>query len=169
MDRVIIKGEILKIKSFFYTKKINKEEILEILNIKNNTNFDAIRDNALNGNKEIINKLLSEIDLISEDAFFYLNSLNNRVMKLQEIIKISDGNKNNYEPALETLRPPIFWKDKPVVIQQLRKWNMKELSNIAIKIGETEILMKKTSYLRNDIVIKDLITVLTDQASTTYS
>ena len=169
MDRGIIKGEILKIKSFFYTKKINKEEILEILNIKNNTNFDAIRDNALNGNKEIINKLLSEIDLISEDAFFYLNSLNNRVMKLQEIIKISDGNKNNYEPALETLRPPIFWKDKPVVIQQLRKWNMKELSNIAIKIGETEILMKKTSYLRNDIVIKDLITVLTDQASTTYS
>ena len=90
-------------------------------------------------------------------------------MKLQEIIKISDGNKNNYEPALETLRPPIFWKDKPVVIQQLRKWNMKELSNVAIKIGETEILMKKTSYLRNDIVIKDLITVLTDQASTTYS
>ena len=63
----------------------------------------------------------------------------------------------------------MFWKDKPVVIQQLRKWNMKELSNVAIKIGETEILMKKTSYLRNDIVIKDLITVLTDQASTTYS
>ena len=169
MDRGVIKGELLKIKSFFCTKKINKEEILEILNIKNDTNFDAIRDNALNGNKKIINKLLSEIDLISEDTFFYLNSLNNRVIKLQEIIKISDGNKNNYEQALETLRPPIFWKDKPVVIQQLGKWNMKDLSDLVIKIGETEILMKKTSTLRNDIVIKDLITKLTEQASTTFS
>jgi DNA polymerase-3 subunit delta len=169
MDRSVIKGELIKIKNFFLIKRINKKEVLEILNIKTNTSFDKIRDNALNGDKQKINELLSEIDFISEDTFLYLNNLNYRIMKLQEIIKISDGNKDNYEHVLETLRPPIFWKDKPIVMQQLKKWNSEKLEILAAKIGETEILIKNNSYLRNDIVIKDLITSLTNEASITSS
>ena len=169
MDRSVIKGELIKIKNFFLIKRINKKEVLEILNIKTNTSFDKIRDNALNGDKQKINELLSELDFISEDTFLYLNSLNYRIMKLQEIIKISDGNKDNYEHVLETLRPPIFWKDKPIVMQQLKKWNFEKLEILAARIGETEILIKNNSYLRNDIVIKDLITSLTNEASITSS
>ena len=52
MDRRIIKGELIKIKNFFLEKKINKEQIFELLNIKNNTSFDEIRDSALNGEKK---------------------------------------------------------------------------------------------------------------------
>jgi len=128
MDRRIIKSEIIKIKTYFLQKKINKTEILEILNIKKNISFDEIRDNALNGAKEKINQLLSEVELYNEDTFFYLNNLNYRVLKLQEIIEINNKNKNKPEEALEKLKPPIFWKDKPVIIQQLKKWNLARLT-----------------------------------------
>jgi DNA polymerase-3 subunit delta len=165
MDRRIITSELMKIKVFFFEKKINKEQILEILNIKNNSNFDEIRDNALYGERVKINKLLSEIEILSEDAFFYLNNLNYRVMKLQEIIKISGGNKDKYEEALGTIKPPIFWKDKPMVILQLKKWSLEALTQLGVKIGETEVLMKKNSYLRNDIVIKNLIINLAGKTS----
>ena len=165
MDRRIITSELMKIKVFFLEKKINKEQILEILNIKNNSNFDEIRDNALYGERVKINKLLSEIEILSEDAFFYLNNLNYRVMKLQEIIKISGGNKDKYEEALGTIKPPIFWKDKPMVILQLKKWSLEALTQLGVKIGETEVLMKKNSYLRNDIVIKNLIINLAGKTS----
>ena len=44
----------------------------------------------------------------------------------------------------------------------------KKLEEVIVKIGETEILMKKSSSLRNDIIIKDLIINLTNKASTSY-
>ena len=168
-DRRIIKSELVKIKYFFLNKKITKEEIFEILNIKDDTSFDKIRDSALSGDKIKINKLLSEMELLNVDAFFYLNSLNYRVMKLQEVIRISDGKSNRYEQALESLKPPIFWKDKPIIVQQLHKWNLKKLSQVAEEIGETEILMKKNSYFRCDIIIKRLLINLTSRASSISS
>ena len=168
MDRRIILSELTKIKVFFLDKKINKEQILELLNIKNNSSFDEIRDNALYGEKVKINKLLSEIEILSDDAFFYLNNLNYRVMKLQEIIKITGGNRDKYEEALGSVKPPIFWKDKPIVMQQLKKWNLEALTQLGIKIGKTEILMKKNSYLRNDIIIKNLIINLAGKTSANF-
>ena len=168
MDRRIIKSELIKIKDFFLNKKIKKEEIIEILNVKTNNNFDEIRDSTLKGEKNKINTLLSQMDLLNEDIFYFLNNLNYRIIKLQEIIKISGGDKNKYEEALESLKPPIFWKDKPVVAQQLKKLSLKKLTQISAKISETEILLKKRSYLRSDVIIKDLIINLTHKASSTY-
>ena len=168
MNRKIIKNEIIKIRNYFLEKKITKKEVLEILNIKIENNFDKIRDSALSGEKKKINQLLSEIDLLNEDTFFYLNSLNYRVLRLQEIIKISEGNKNKYEQVLEEMRPSIFWKEKPMVMQQLKKWGPERLVQLAIKINQIEILMKKNSYIRNDIIIKDFIINITREASSTF-
>jgi DNA polymerase-3 subunit delta len=90
-------------------------------------------------------------------------------MKLQEIIKTSEENKNKYERTLENIKPPIFWKEKPSIMQQLSKWDLKSLTRLNAKIGEIEVLMKKNSYIRNDIIIKDLIIYLTNKASSIYS
>jgi|TARA_B110000444_G_scaffold230416_1_gene237623 DNA polymerase III subunit delta len=167
LDRKIIKNELIKIKTFFSEKKINKDQIIEILNIKNDGGFDDIRDKALMGEKLKVNKLLSETEILNDEAFFYLNNLSHRVMRLHEIFK---GSKNNseYDRILENLKPPIFWKDKPIIQQQLRKWNLKKIEEMLFKIAETEILMKKNSYIKNNVIIKDLIIKLTNKASTSY-
>ena len=165
MDRKIIKNELIKIKDFFIGKKINKKEIFDILNIKNSNDFEEIRDKVLLGDIKSINKLLSETNILSEDAFFFLNMLNYRIMKLQEIIIISKKNNNNMDQVIQNLKPAIFWKDKPMIVQQLKKLNQKTLDQVLKEIGETELLMKKNSYLRNDVVIKDLIVKLSNKAS----
>jgi|TARA_B110000881_G_C18513821_1_gene483747 DNA polymerase-3 subunit delta len=165
LNRKVIQNEIVKIKSFFLSKKISKLQLLEILNIKNDTSFEEIRDAALMGKIDKINKLLSEIDILNEDSFFYLNNLNHRILKLIEIQNI---NKvfNNYEETLEKIKPPIFWKDKPIFLQQVKKWNIEKLNKIANKIGDIEILMKKNTKINNDVVLKDLIINLSREAST---
>jgi len=165
MNRKIIQTELVKIKVFFNEKKLNKDQLFEILNIKNNTNFNEIRDGALIGDKKKINKLLSEIEFLNEDSFFYLNSLNYRIIKLLEIQRINES-FNNYERTIENLKPPIFWKDKPIYLQQLKKWNLNKLKKIVVKLCKTEVLMKKNSNLRNDILIKDLIVNISNEAST---
>ena len=165
MNRRVIKGELEKIKNFFLDNRINKEDILEILNIKNDSTFDQIRDRALLGDKTKVNQLLSQTEILNDESFFYLHNLNYRVTRLYEIIKISE-NQNNYEQTVNGMKPPIFWKDKPLVIQQLKRWDQKKLEEVLVKIGETEILMKKNSYLKNETVIKDLVINLTNKAST---
>ena len=88
-------------------------------------------------------------------------------MRLYEIIKKSECNENDYEQVIESFKPPIFWKDKTTIIQQLKKWTPKKLEEMITKIGKTEILMKKSSYLKNEVIIKDLIISLTNKASAT--
>mgnify|MGYP001361910575 CR=1 FL=1 len=167
LNRKIIQSEIVKIKSFFNDKIIKKKQLLELLNFKNNNGFEEIRDSALSGKKQKINKLLSEIELINDDSFFYLNNLNFRILKLLEIQSINET-FNNYEKALENIKPPVFWKDKPTYLEQLKKWDITKLNKAADKIGSAEILMKKNSQIRNDLVIKDLIIELTKQASISF-
>ena len=166
-NRKIIQNEIVKIKNFFLEKKINKNDLIEILNIKSDTRFEEIRDNALIGKKGKINKLLSTIDLQNEDSLFYLNNINYRILNLIEIQKNSKI-LNDYENALENFKPQIFWKDKPMYVLQLKKWSLEKLNRIAQKICQTEILMKKNSDINNEIVIKELVISLSREASTSY-
>jgi DNA polymerase-3 subunit delta len=164
-NRKIIQNELLKIKNFFLEKIIKKNQLLEILNIKNDIGFDEIRDNALIGRKNKINKLLSETSILNEESFFYINNLNYRVLKLIEIKKMNEV-FNNYEQTLEKIKPPIFWKDKSIYLEQLKKWNLEKLNRAADKIGETEVLIRKNSHIKKDIIIKNLIIALSDEAST---
>ena len=46
-------------------------------------------------------------------------------------------------------------------IKNQNKKDLKELAKAANEISETEVLMKKNSQIRNDIVIKDLLIKLT--------
>ncbi|MDB9760845.1 hypothetical protein OAB59_02640 [Pelagibacteraceae bacterium] len=162
--RKIIQSEIIKIKDFFLEKKINKNELLEVLNIKNDTRFEEIRDNALLGKKDKVNKLFAETELLSEDSFFYLNNLSARILKLIEIQETNEIYKN-YEKTIENIKPPIFWKDKPVYLRQVNEWNLKNLNIAAYKISGTELLMKKNSQIKNHILVKNLIVELSNKFS----
>ncbi len=156
MDRKIINEEIKKINGFFIDKPIDKEKLLELLNVKINTDFDKIRDAIFMCNKTKANSLLGEIEFLQEDIFIFINKLNNRTKKLIEIINIYENTKN-YEMALEMLKPKVFWKDKPVFLEQLTKWNGYELSKVLEIVSKTELLMKKNSYIKNEVIIKNLL------------
>ena len=58
---------------------------------------------------------------------------------------------------MENMKPKIFWKDKPIYIEQLKKWDIEQLKKAISAIGKAEIQMKKNPTVRNDLVIKDLL------------
>ena len=164
-DRKIISSEIIKIKQFFLDKKIIRDDLLELLNIKQNTNFSLLRDAALLGNKSIVNKLLSEVDFVNESSFFYLNQMSSRIARLLEI-KSSDTKTNDSELSMELLKPKIFWKDKPVYNKQLQKWDATGLNRVLEDMLKLEKLMKSNSHIRNDLLIKNFLIGLCGQAAT---
>ncbi len=155
MDRKVINQEIKKINGFFIDQPIDRERLLELLNIKTNTGFEKIRDAIFLCDKAKTNTLLGEIEILSEDIFFFTNRMAERTKKLIEILNINK-NTRNLDVALEMLKPKVFWKDKPTYLEQLRKWSSEELTKVLKLIAETELLMKKNSHVKNDIIIKNM-------------
>ena len=164
LNRQVIKIELSKIKSFFKDKIINKNQLMELLNIKINEDFNFVRDASLLGNKKKVNQLIGEMEFLSEDNFYYLNLIAMRLNKLLEILIIKES-IGDIDMVLEGLKPKIFWKDKPIVLEQLRKWNLNKLEVALSEINKTEMLMKKSSQIRNDLLVKSLIIELCNQAN----
>ena len=52
---------------------------------------------------------------------------------------------------MNSSKPPIFWKDKPMVKKQLSIWNLKDLNNIIEEINDTEVLCKKNPQISKAI------------------
>ena len=156
LDRSKVNNEIEKIKSCFLEKKINLEKIDLLLNIKTNDDFNKLKDEALKGNKIKTNKLLADTVFEPESNIYYLNSINQRINKLYEIEKMKQNNSNT-ETLVSNLKPPIFWKDKPVLIEQTNKWNENKIKKALEKTYTVELQIKTGSAIKNDLLIKNLM------------
>ena len=156
LDRSKVNNEIEKIKSCFLEKKINLEKIDLLLNIKTNDDFNKLKDEALKGNKIKTNKLLADTVFEPESNINYLNSINQRINKLYEIEKLKQNNSNT-ETLVSSLKPPIFWKDKPVLIEQTNKWNENKIKKALEETYTVELQIKTGSGIKNDLLIKNLM------------
>ena len=156
LDRKTICNELEKIKMYCIKKEVNLDIVKELLNIKSNTEFDQIRDASLTGDKKKVNKLLGEIEFRNEDIVFYINSLNTRITKLHEIHSINESIKD-LDVSLEELKPKIFWKDKPIILDQLKRWNISKLQQILIKVADVELNFKSNFNNKSDLILKDLL------------
>ena len=159
LNRDKIHNEIDKIKSCFKEKIIDTQKLEQLLNIKVNENFNALKDEALKGNQKNTNRLLADTIFEFENSVFYLNLINQRVNKLFEIEDLKKDN-SNLEMIIANLKPPIFWKDKPIIIEQAKKWNKDKLKLAQKKTFDTEIKIKSDSTIRKDLLIKNLIVEL---------
>ena len=54
--------------------------------------------------------------------------------------------------TISSAKPPIFWKDKEIVKQQIYKWNTKEINNLIYDLNKIELQIKKNSINPLNIV-----------------
>ena len=165
LDRDKVNNEIEKIQSCFKDKKIDHIKIESILNISENEDFNKLKDEALSGNKAKINRLLADTIFDKDNNVYYLNSINQRINKLDEIENLKTKNKSNPELIISSLKPPVFWKDKPILALQSSKWNKSKLKKAFAKTYEVEINIKSNSFVRKDLLIKNLIIDLCNVAN----
>ena len=164
LDRNKVNNEIDKMICCFKDKKIDSDKLDLLLNIRTSDDFNLLKDEALNGNKINTNRLLSDTVFENEDNIYYLNSINQRINKLNEIENMKKEN-TNMETLISSLKPPVFWKDKPVLIQQATKWNKKKIKAALRKTYNAELEIKSNSSIRKDLLIKNLIIELCETAS----
>ena len=54
-----------------------------------------------------------------------------------------DLKHGNLEISIEKIRPPIFWKDKPMYLKLLKKWPKSNILAALIYLGKIEEKLKK--------------------------
>ena len=62
----------------------------------------------------------------------------------------------NIDLTISSAKPPIFWKDKEIVKQQINMWSPEKIRKLIYKLNELELIIKKN--LGNSIkIITDFI------------
>ena len=155
LDRYKLNNELDKIATFFENKIIDTSKLETLLNLKVNNSFDLLKDQALIGDKIKTNKLISDTILENEKNIFYLNVINQRLIKL---LKVNKNAKNsNLDDAINKIKPPIFWKDKAIFSIQARKWKSSNLKALLDQTYKIEVKIKSNSQIKKSLLIKKLL------------
>ena len=86
--------------------------------------------------------ILNENNYALEDCILIIRTF---LLKSKRLIKLNKvlGETNNIDTTISKYRPPIFWKDKEIVKQQLKHWTLNEVEKLIYQINDIEFLIKK--------------------------
>jgi len=144
-DRLNLKNELEKIKSFTINKKkIEVEDLLKLTNLSENYSASELIDSCLSKNKKKTINILNENNYALEDCILIIRTFlvkSKRLLKINEMLK----DKKNIDEVISTFKPPIFWKDKEIIKIQIKNWSYINIESLIFKINETELLIKKNS------------------------
>ena len=163
LDRIKLENELNKIISCFYGSKLEKDKLEALLNIKQNDDFNTLKNQALMGNKNLVNKLISDTYIENEKSVYYLSLINQRLFKLLETQKLHK--KFSKEEAVNKIKPPIFWKDKPAFLNQLNKWDKDKITKMLKNTYSLEKRLKSLISFNQNILIKKLLIDLCNLAN----
>ena len=151
-DRKNLNNELTKIESFSLNKKnINLQEIIKLTNLADNYSASELIDHSLAKNTRKTVTILNENNFSDEDSIIIIRTLLAKLKRLVKIYELVDE-KNNIDQAVSSFKPPIFWKDKPLVTQQIRSWGKDKLKILIYESNEIEFLIKKNSSVGKNIL-----------------
>jgi|TARA_B110000027_G_scaffold69392_1_gene74202 DNA polymerase-3 subunit delta len=151
-DRKNLNNELAKIENFSLNKKsISLQEIIKLTNLADNYSVSELIDQSLAKNTRKTATILSENNYSDEDNIIIIRTLLAKLKRLVKIYELVDE-KNNIEKAISLFKPPIFWKDKPLVTQQISCWQKDKLKDLIYESNEIEFLIKKNSSAGKNIL-----------------
>tara|TARA_B100001996_G_scaffold382129_1_gene373137 strand:- start:1071 stop:2090 length:1020 start_codon:yes stop_codon:yes gene_type:complete len=150
-DRNNLRNEIEKIISFAHNKnKIELDDIKNLINFSGEYKSDILINECLCGNISEYKKIISELYVNTINQVSLLRIFSYKIHRLLKI-KEQENEVNNLETLINNSRPPIFWKEKPLIKKQLSIWSLVDLKAIINEINNTEILCKKNPQISKNV------------------
>ena len=144
-SRQNLKNELNKIDSFIIGKKnINLDQIIKLTNLAENYNVSELIDSCLAKNFKKTVNILNENNFSQEDCILIIRTFLNKSKRLHGLL-LGVNNNKNFEQAISSFKPSIFWKDKEVVKQQMNNWDLNNIENLIYQTSELELIIKKNS------------------------
>ena len=161
-DRGNLNKELDKISNYISEKKIiSLKEIAVLTNLSENYSASELVDASLTKNYIKVKEILNENIYSQEDTFLILRVFLQKTKKILSLLEIINK-ENNVEKAINEYKPPIFWKDKPVLKKQLQLWSFENIINLICELNDIEIKIKKNNS-QNLILMKNFIYEILDR------
>jgi len=154
-DRGNLKNELQKIENLSLSKKnISNKDIIKITNLAENYTVFELVDNYLAKNQKKVSNIINENNFENDDSIIILRALLSRSKRLLKLKNMQNVNKS-IDDTIAVCKPPIFWKEKDIVKQQMSNWSEDEVKKKIFEISNLEILIKKNSSSIN--LVSDFI------------
>ena len=151
-DRINLKNELKKIINFSKgKKKIELSDILKLTNLSENYSAGELVDNCLSKNKKRTLNIINENIPSSEDNILILRTFLNKLKRLRKL-RLNLKQDSNIDQVINSFKPPIFWKDKNIIKQQIKIWELNDIESFIEDLNNTESLIKKNPQISNQII-----------------
>ena len=157
-SRQHLKNELEKIDLYALNKKeIELSEIIKLTNLGKNYNISELVETCLVKNQKKVSKIMNENNFSNEDTIIIIRTF---LLKTKRLLHLSQDIKSNpnLELVISQYKPPIFWKEKEIVKQQLKMWSEKNLRKLINEINNTELLIKKNVNISLNILLNFIFT-----------
>ena len=167
-DRGNLKQELKKISNYIIDKKnISLKEISILTNLSENYSASELVDATLSKNLKKTQEILDENNYSQEDTFLVLRVFLHKTKKILNLIENIDK-ETNIEKVIADYKPPIFWKDKPIIKKQLQLWSFKTINELIYKLNDIELKVKKNNTT-SLILMKNFIYEIVNTKTNSYS
>ena len=144
-DRKNLLNEIEKIDLYSRDKKkINNEEIFNLINLSENHSINELINSCLVKNQKKLFTILNSNIFSNEDCIVIIRTLLKKTKSLLNLVVQFNLNKDINE-TINNAKPPIFWKEKNIIKDQINLWSIKTLKNLIIEINDVEYNIKRNS------------------------
>jgi len=151
-DRINLKNELQKIINLSQNnKKLELEDILKLTNLSENYSAGKLVDYCLSKNKKRTLNILNENIPSNEDNILILRTFLNKLKRLRKL-RLNLEENNNIDQVINSFKPPIFWKDKNIIKQQIKTWELNDIESFIEYLNYTESLIKKNPQISNQII-----------------
>jgi len=151
-NRIILNNEIEKIINYSASKKnLRLEDLIKITNLAEDYDSGEIANQYLLKNRKKIVNLINENSFSPTDNILLLKTFLYKLKRLKKI-KLETSDKKNLDNVLLYFKPPIFWKEKEIIKQQLRCWTLNQINLKIKRINYLELLIKKHSEISTAII-----------------
>ena len=145
-DRKNLLNEIEKIELYSKDKKkISNEEIFILINLSENHSINELINSCLVKNQKKLFNILNSNIFSNEDCIVIIRTLLKKTKNLLNLVVQFHINKD-INATIDNAKPPIFWKEKSVIKDQIKLWSVETLKALIVEINDVEYNIKRNSF-----------------------
>ncbi|MBT4921698.1 MAG: DNA polymerase III subunit delta [Rickettsiales bacterium] len=157
-NRQILRSELNKLKQYLGDKKLVEfDDVDQIISGAKEKNFQDFANKIASLD---VRNIRAEIDLnkkLGANSITLCRVLINYFTKLHMAASYRSQDMSNSD-AVNKVKPPVFFKQKSLMIQHLNKWSNDKIFDFLSKIQQYELMLKKNSMLDySDILFADFL------------
>lgn len=145
-DRLLIINEIEKICLYFYEKKqISIDDLHQYLEQQSDVTFDKLCYKISLKQKNDIESYLLKLQNEGHNAVALIRMISRHFFRIYQAKHLIIQQNKTEQQAMESLSPPVFFKQVNDFSRSLKLWNIQDLQNFLEKLTYAELEVKKNS------------------------